>query len=69
MHWIIFHIKHTAASQCSIIHIAVWAMRKEFQVFFPHTCTCRNTEWKMGIMHGMGVAYCPFEGVWLPWEW
>ena len=32
MHWINY-IKHTA-SQCSIIHLAVWAMRKDFHVIF-----------------------------------
>ena len=32
MHWINFHIKHTAASQFSIIHLAVWARRKDFRV-------------------------------------
>ena len=55
MHWINFHIKHTAASQCSIIHLAVWAMRKDFHVstFFPihaEMQSCADTEWKMGIM-------------------
>ena len=34
MHWINFHIKHTAASQCSIIQLAVWTMRKDFHVIF-----------------------------------
>ena len=38
MHWINFHIKHTAAFECSIIHLAVCAMRKDFHVIFPHTC-------------------------------
>ena len=35
MHWDNFHIKHTAASQCSIIYLAVWTMRKDFHVIFP----------------------------------
>ena len=34
MHWIKFHIKHTAASQCSIIHLAVWTMRKDLHIIF-----------------------------------
>ena len=29
---LIFIIKH---SQCSIIHLAVWTMRKDFHVIFP----------------------------------
>ena len=48
MHWINFHTKHTAASQCSIIHLAVWTMRKDFHViFFPiHAVmqSCVDTE-------------------------
>ena len=37
MHWINFHIKHTAASQCSIIHLAVWTMRKLSRNFSPYS--------------------------------
>ena len=39
MYWI--NLKHTAASQCSIILLAVWTMRKDFH---------GNTEWNMSIM-------------------
>ena len=47
MHWINFHIKHTAASQC-VLHLAVWTMSST--QFFPHTHSCAYTERKMGII-------------------
>ena len=67
MHWIIFHIKHTAAYLCSITHLAVWTMRKDFHVIlFPYLQNCNHVQI---LEHGMGVASCPFERVWLPQEW
>ena len=55
MHWINFH---TAASQCSLIHLVVWTMRKDFYVIFsPYIAemqSCADTEWNMSIMDGCG---------------
>ena len=48
-----FHIKHTAASQCSIIHRAVWTMRKNFYIIFyihAEMQSCADTEWNRSIM-------------------
>ena len=53
MRWINFHIKHTDASQCSIIHLAVWTMRKglsrNYSPIHAEMQSC-VTEWKMSIM-------------------
>ena len=63
MHWINFYIKHTAASQCSITHLAVWTMRKDFHVIFP---TCRNVHAEMQscrILNGRWVwLLVPLKG-------
>ena len=47
MYWINFHI---VASQCSIILLAVWTMRKDFHVIFPPYMQKCKTEWNMSIM-------------------
>ena len=47
MYWINFH---TAASQCSIILLAVRTMRKDFHVTSPPYMQKCNTEWNMSII-------------------
>ena len=53
MYWIIFICKHTIASQCSIINLAVWTMRKDFHIFSPlhaEMQSCADTDCNMSIM-------------------
>ena len=55
MHWIHFHIKHTAAFQCSIIHLAVCAMRMDFHVLFPpYMQKCNHVQILNGRWDGCG---------------
>ena len=65
MHWINFHIKHTAASQCSIIHLAVWTMRKDLHIIFStlhvEMQSCADTEWKMGVASFL-LRVCGYHG-------
>ena len=60
MHWIIFHIKHTAAYLCSITHLAVWTMRKDFHVIlFPYLQNCNHVQI---LEHGWVWLLVPLKG-------